>query len=50
MQQKAPGDFYLRNDTFFYTLNKKNTFIFSLFPDFCFIFATINLYQSYKQK
>ena len=49
MQQKAPGDFYLRNDTFL-DIKRKNTFIISLFPDFCLIFAAIILYQSYKQK
>ena len=33
MQQKAPEDSYLHNDTFL-DIKRKNTFIFSLFPLF----------------
>lgn len=35
----APLPTFLRNDTPFYALNGKNISIFSLFPDFCLIFA-----------
>ena len=34
MQQKAPGDFYLRNDTLFYTLNEKTPSFFRYSPIF----------------
>lgn len=35
----APFPTFLRNDTPFYALNDKKISIFSLFPDFCLIFA-----------
>lgn len=35
----APLPTFLRNDTFFYALNDKKHLHFSLFPDFCLIFA-----------
>ena len=35
----APLPTFLRNDTPFYALNDKKHLNFSLFPDFCLIFA-----------
>lgn len=46
----APFSTFLRNDTLFYALNGKKLIQFSLFPDFCLIFANrFGMKQSFCQ-